>query len=126
MVQPRDGHANTHGRHVGERRELLTGQIEPRKVLLGVDARMGLDKAGPLFEKVSVPPTALQVHRVLDRVVLGKVRHVCLLGGLYAGSADSRRGHDVNFYNFKLKLVFTRDEVEVTLDNVVDAHPTPY
>ena len=32
----------------------------------------------------------------------------------------------MNFYNFKLKLVFTRDEVEVTLDNVVDAHPTPY
>ena len=82
---------------MGERRELLTGQIEPRKVLLGVDARMRLDKVGPLFEKVSVPPTALQVQRVLDRVVLGKVRHVCLLGGLYAGSADSRRGQDVNF-----------------------------
>ena len=83
---------------MGERRELLTGQIEPRKVLLGVDARMRLDKVGPLFEKVSVPPTALQVQRVLDRVVLGKVRHVCLLGGLYAGAADSRRGQNTNFY----------------------------
>ena len=66
---------------MGERRELLTDQIEPWAILLGVYARMRLDKAGPLFEKVGVPPITLQVQRVLDRVVLGKVRHVCLFTG---------------------------------------------
>ena len=53
------GDAKTYGRHMGERRELLTGQVEPWTILVGVNARMRLDKVGPLFEKFGVPPTTI-------------------------------------------------------------------